>query len=314
MHSADQLDLKTGPNKSARMLDGSAAFDTIARIFPGTITMIYVRLAGGLGNQLFQLSAAMQLSLKSGLPIAPLAGALGRYEKSRTPDSLRLLESPKLLGDVGFRPSRFTDWLASRARIGRWPVACSINDNNFWRKATGTLGAPRVLFVDGYFQTGWNDARVQASVRQFHLKSTEACVLSDPATCVIHIRGGDFLTLTTHQVVDHRFYARAVNHAKMMGFKRFTILTDDPKYAASIEAKIRAEHTDIETRLLQPSPDPLTDFRIMLRANARIIGNSTFSWWAAALDPKRAPTWAPDQFVRGVLRDSVLGHERLLTT
>lgn len=275
--------------------------------------MIYVRLAGGLGNQLFQLCAAMLLSHRTGMTVKPLTGALEHYRAKREPDSLRLLQSARLMPDVGKSTTRTAaEWLALGVRIGRWPLPHAINDGNFWRKLQDGRNLPKRVFVDGYFQNRWDDALVREATSELRLTVPRMPDSGAVEPCVIHIRGGDFLTTPAYQVVDHGFYVRAVALAKAEGFRRFSILTDDVPYANGIEAKLLLEHPDIETRLVHPRQDALADFQLLMCASARIIGNSTFGWWASAMDTKRAPTWSPDQFRKGVVRDSVLGHERVL--
>jgi hypothetical protein len=274
--------------------------------------MIYVRLAGGLGNQLFQICAAMLLSHRTGMAVTPLTGALDRYQAKREPDSLRLLHSTRLMPNVGKASLTSIEWLALGARVGRWPIPHAINDDNFWRKLQGARNLPKRVFVDGYFQNRWDDALMREATSELHCTETSVPVSDTGEQCVIHIRGGDFLTTPSYQVVDQWFYVRAVTLAKAEGFRRFLILTDDVSYAKEIEAKLLIEHPDIDSQVVHPQQDALADFQLLMRASARIIGNSTFGWWASAMDVKRAPTWSPDQFRKGVMRDSVLSHERVL--
>jgi hypothetical protein len=56
----------------------------------------------------------------------------------------------------------------------------------------------------------------------------------------------------------------------------------------------------------------LGDFALLRRAPARILGNSTFSWWAAALDGHHSLTLSPNQWTRGVPRRLFLPWEAVV--
>lgn len=272
--------------------------------------MIYLRLSGGLGNQLFQFAAVALLSQIRKSEVTVLTDALHDYESPREPDSLKLLND-----NTWFRVAKPEErdvhcWLTSRARAGRLFPFLGVNDRNFWTNVTAAIG--RVpLYVDGYFQRGWTQETFSRATSAMKIQqiSTHAINRLKVGEVAIHIRGRDFLKLPRYQVVSAPFYIEAVRQAMSQGFTRFAVLTDDPPYATDLCEDIQNKCVDFSFRMLGQEENSTTDFFTLRGAAGRIIGNSTFAWWAAALDKKSAPTWAPTKFTIDRQRDFYLANE-----
>lgn len=274
--------------------------------------MIYLRLAGGIGNQLYQLAAAAILSrVRGDLNAAiPLVNGLLQYEEPREPDSLRLLQpngwmlSPKTSVRLPWRA------LSLNLRAGRWVPFLGVSDRNFWR--IYDYGGGHNIILDGYFQHGWTPetfgrALKLMPVRQIDKRSAARLMTGEVA---VHVRGGDFLGLPRFQVASLPFYVEAVKQCMTQGFTRFAVITDDPIHATSICNEIKLQCPQAEFRMLERAPDALQDFDTIRSAPARIIGNSTFAWWATALGSSNAPTWSPSMFTTDDPRDFFLPNER----
>lgn len=269
----------------------------------------YLRLAGGLGNQLYQVAALALLAERTGFKPVVVVDGLQRYAAVRQPEVFRLL-APEWSGAVCQRSAASS--MIDRARIGRWLPGVGVSDRNFWSTVGRSLGHWPIV-MDGYFQVGWDLKQFQRAV---DLMAPRGLELSDMAPaedeCVIHIRGGDFLKVPLHQVVDHVYYSRAVQRAVSAGWRRFVVVTDDPAHATSMMQRVRDALGHVAWRMAAPSADALLDFEVLRRAPARIIGNSTFSWWATALDGQRGRTWAPVKFTRERDRDFFLPWEEMI--
>lgn len=272
--------------------------------------MIYLRLAGGLGNQLFQLAAAMHVSECTGQGIVPLTNALSRYAQKRAPDSLRLFASEKLLVPPPTLANKALSWSVSTGRVGRWLPVFGISDKSLQPANCARLSGS-LFAMDGYFQRGWSLPAFEGAMRRFQVAAIPLAAQNrlTEDECAIHIRGGDFLSHKLHQVVDVDYYVTAIRSAHTMGWSKFAVLTDDLVHARTIVETIQHRLPGIEIRSVPPSSDALTDLGILRSAPARIIGNSTFAWWATALDKDQAPTWSPSKFLRNVERDFFLDWE-----
>ena len=89
--------------------------------------LIFIRLAGGLGNQLFQVAAA-QLLAHQNSKIILMNGALRRYKSPRSFDLDKLLNLSNLNMEID-DGSNLLGIFSERLRIGRLPLI-GVNDGN----------------------------------------------------------------------------------------------------------------------------------------------------------------------------------------
>lgn len=274
--------------------------------------MIRLRLSGGLGNQLFQLAAAALLAKNQQTNVTVFANGTQKYKVVRDPDSLDLLARNEwLVSDT--KHHFFSRWASVEARVGRLIPFIGINDKNYWY-AQNNKSQLKTMFLDGYFQRGWDLGTFDKAVGLLAVKpaSAVAGLRTAHSEAVIHIRGGDFLALPQYKVVDADYYLQSVLKAKERGLNQFAVMTDDYEYAGSICEYIRKIVPTIAIRMMKPGVNTLEDFDTLRSASARIIGNSTFAWWASALCLNSAPTWSPKRFTTDHQRDFFLRHERTL--
>jgi hypothetical protein len=275
--------------------------------------MIYLRLAGGLGNQLYQLAAASLLSQVTCAPVIPLLEGLNRYDEPRAPDSLKLLQPSAWLRSPTERVPAHWSYISLKVRAGRWLPRIGVSDRNFWQTFVSGGGMSHIL--DGYFQHRWtHDTFAQATnamqVLPIAASAADRLMFDEVA---VHIRGGDFLRLPRFQVVHAPFYIEAVRQSIALGFTRFAVITDDPKYAAEVCNAIQCQCPSANLRVLAQGTSALEDFDTLRSAPGRIIGNSTFAWWATVFGIPTAPTWSPTKFATDDPRDFFLPNERQIT-
>jgi hypothetical protein len=270
-----------------------------------------------LGNQLFQFAAAIAFRDALGGNLYLGIQGLNHYKVKRTFDLGRLVDIPdwcrtssQLRAYAGI-----VDGLMGM-RIGRFLPFVGVNDRNFRKMLTKSAQSRhmRSLWLDGYFQRGWDWHSFEASLASINsnLRVDLAPPISNDFDCVIHIRGSDFLTSAAHHLIDLSYYIRAIQvlHSKFQVIKSVLVITDDRKYAVAILEGLTVAFPSIQFEFLpDSSSDWFLDFTLLRSARLRIIGNSTFSWWASAIDSGRALTVTPSQWMADVPRDLFLPWE-----
>lgn len=247
--------------------------------------MIVIEPLGGLGNQLFTY-------------------AIGLENATRLNTELRV--DPRNFENYdwhNYELESFSNSIAGEAP----PQSRSVLARSFGRQASslasvvaeekGTLFDPNFLEVPdgtrlrGYFQS-WKYFQSVADLIQdqlwaprrpstwFGLRITE---LKDKSPWIgVHVRLGNYQTVTQMGVVAKDYYRRALNLLKDLGHNhKILVFTDSPELIA--ELGLFEDGFDYEIFVSDRAGSPLETMLLMSLADHLVIGNSTFSWWAAWL-------------------------------
>ena len=290
-----------------------------------------VLLTGGLGNQLFQLAAALFLSEGNNEKIL-LDSSYGspRRNKEELPEltSFIIPDQVRYQSDLKYR--FFAGKLINLSirvsttdkknfllpmviqvifnilgylryhKLGRIFISSGVGFDDRLSKS-----ANKHFFV-GYFQCfNWAENNnvfdqlmkiemVSPGPQLLELKSLSIQELP----LIIHMRFGDYLNAPSFGVLDKSYYSNSIE--KMMGkqaIRKIWLFSDDVDLAVrQIPEAYRA--------LLRVIPEvdnsTTATFEAMRLGSAYIIANSTFSWWAAYLRHERlSPVIAPKPWFRG---------------
>jgi hypothetical protein len=281
---------------------------------------VIVRLAGGLGNQLFQIAAAQHFRARGRDRIELSTASLAKYTTVRSFDAPLVLNLPDWIRVID-RSSRRDRLLAPivESRVGRWSPWRGVSDRNFAERIVrddAAMTGP--LWLDGYFQNEWTRDTFEPVRREMlsWLRSAVRDSRGGPADCVVHIRGGDFLKSKRHQVLTQAFYESAMcaMRQRIGASMRWACMTDDPDHAAGIIEHLCNAGFRLGFEGYTGSGDLVNDFGVLRCAPNRIVGNSTFAWWASALDDRTSFTLSPSRWsVRGG-RPPLLDGETCLET
>lgn len=246
-------------------------------------------MAGGLGNQLFQLAHAITLSIENQAHIRLLAPVRGRAFN---------LEWLGLEKGQTYRFTHFNGGLQTELLS----CACTIVD--LYREPS-FISEPKKKWskntqVHGYFQSEIFFSNESMLVRDY-FKSKLILRTNFQSQNVrqitLHARFGDMArnrkARRFHGVIDDNYVLNAlINLGYASEDYAFQIVTDD-KSCLNTEIPLSS---NLATRLVS-STSALEDFRILVESDSLVISNSTFSWWGAYLS--RARVVAPKAWFAG---------------
>jgi len=261
--------------------------------------MLFSRMVGGLGNQLFQLAACLKYRNNNEKVIISFLGNIHKPKRNSCLSSI--FEKPNWLY---FDNSSDLDCLAkfvakqsAALRFGSYLPLISINDRNFLSKSSRRY-VKNIRFLDGYFNQKWtfnslNNAFGSLDLKTILLNKENIQICNNDV--VIHIRGGDFLNISHLNICQLQYYLEAISYLNDKGHNSFKVISEDQRYANEIIQKIKSKHTNIKISLI-PSNTIQKDFNIIRSSKLAILSNSTFSWWASFFSKSKKEFIVPSNF------------------
>jgi Glycosyl transferase family 11 len=228
--------------------------------------MIAVELRGRLGNQLFQYAFAMAASSRLGTDFAfyvPNAAAPDGEELSRyfTLAGRKLA----LIDDPGY-PRRWID------------------NQDYDRPEDVLEGLTDRTSYGGYFQSPRFFADVEREVRRaFEIRpdldrafrDRFANLLAEPYVCCQVRRAADYRTLLGGSQLPLEYYRQGLAMVSPPPGTLIVFVADELEEVSGALSSIPGARFE--------SNEPIVDFQLILHAQAAVISNSTFAWWAAWL-------------------------------
>ena len=261
--------------------------------------MLFSRIVGGLGNQLFQTAACLKYRKQKEKVIISFLGDIHVPKRVNClnyiferPNWLYFDNSPYLN-----LPTQFIAKTSASLRFGSYLPLISINDRNF-SSINYRSSAKSVLFLDGYFNQKWSYLTLKKAFSQLKLRQIELDKVS-LQTCkkdvVIHVRGGDFLTIPNLNICDLEYYKKSISYAISKGYYSFKLITEDQIYGKEILKEIKKSFINLNIKMLT-SDSIKNDFNLIRSSKLAILSNSTFSWWASFLSTSKKEFIVPKNF------------------
>ncbi|SHI43784.1 Glycosyl transferase family 11 [Shimia gijangensis] len=275
--------------------------------------MIFARLFGGLGNQMFQYAAGQALATRLG---TKLALDFRSIENNGTRPLTEVFDL-----DITPAPSLPPAKHDGILRYGLWRVFGS--DPRFQREKdlgynSGFAQWTDNSYLHGYWQSEQYFAEIADHLRQVFqptpAPSPENAAIADhinlTTSVSLHVRRGDYLAVGAHGVCSEDYYNAAIEHiaARQIGRPTIFVFSDDPQWA----------HDNLPLRFEKVVVDingPKTDFedlRLMSLCQHNIIANSSFSWWGAWLNnnPEKIVAAPTDWFAaKGMQNPDILPND-----
>lgn len=273
--------------------------------------MISVVLKGGIGNQLFQLFAAKALSIQNNQELLAIF-ALGKKGAFHHGESVNMLQF-EFDFDFEFREpgNDLRKRVETRLSKGFPNLYSRINEvlYNYSPDATGfddkLMNLRGNKLIDGYFQTfkyfnqilrinpDFACVRPRGSTDSFKRLSH---LMVEVNPLVLHLRRGDYVGNRNTGLLSQKYYSDSIE-ALGIGDRPVWIFSDNVALAKKELMFLQSK----KNKWISPDElqRPSENLCLMSQSNDIVIGNSTFSYWAASLNNRKnvaAPTkWFQSQ-------------------
>ena len=276
--------------------------------------MLFSRMVGGLGNQLFQTAAFLKYRRENEKVIVSFLGDIHIPKRENCLNYI--FEMPKwIYFNKSSKLSLFTKLIASisaRLRFGSFFPFISINDRNFYLRKSN-FKKNKILFLDGYFNQNWKYESLyelfsQLKLKKIILSKKNLKICND--SVIIHIRGGDFLNIENLNICKSEYYKKSIKYFLAKGFKNFTVISEDQRYGKEIINEMKSIFDNLKISLLK-SNSIKNDFNIIRSSKLAILSNSTFSWWASFLSNSKIEFLVPSNF-SSIEKRIILPNEKII--
>jgi Glycosyl transferase family 11 len=261
------------------------------------MAMIVAKLAGRLGNQMFQYATARSLAARIGTDVkldtswieSKRVGQPIRYE-------LGAFELDVQVGNV-FEFARLSadDRLIralQRVRPLRPPVLKVIRERPGGEFVPQVLTARDNVYLDGFWQSAeYFEDHDWLIRRDFTFRSaltpsgaTFARDIARSTSVSVHVRRGDYVNSSFMYSLDSGMYERAIEIVtSQVGDVRIFVFSDEPDWC---EVNLRFDYPTVVVRHEDDDDHSLEDLHLMSLCDHHVIANSSFSWWGAWLNPR----------------------------
>jgi hypothetical protein len=251
--------------------------------------MTITKLQGGLGNQLFQYALGRHVAYLCGTSLAFDISSFGN-------EGPNVAERTFKLGafTIDARVASWTETLPYTSRILRKLFHTKKTVEKSFHFDPGILQSPANTYLEGYWQSWKYVEPIQDIVRkEVVLKEPLGAYYAELAqqaknveSVAIHIRRQDYITdartSAYHGVLLPSYYQDAVEALKAKGVQNptYIIFSDDIPWCR--------KHVQLGGIMVFCDPPTAIDTQelmVMSACKHFIIANSSFSWWAAWLNP-----------------------------
>lgn len=285
-----------------------------------------INLTGGLGNQLFQIAAALALSGAKEVFIDKSIG-MPRGDESGESDVEKFFISSRLSYGEKLKTSRlFRRFIHLSLRLG---ISSSRNKKKFGAvivnlassfiislhlRAMRNIVTPTDIgfaemelksrpYLVGYFQSyKWFD-HIAKDIKELRLKNISSALeeyiylAEEERPVLVHVRLGDYKSIETFGIPTKQYYEVAIAKIRsQIQNENFWLFSNEPDDALELlPEEIRGALRIIPNDKFNPAET----LELMRHCRGYVIANSTFSWWGAYLSyTPNAPVVAPKPWFR----------------
>ena len=255
--------------------------------------MIIAKLMGGLGNQMFQYALGRALSVKFNVPLKLDHSFL----EMKTDAHIKRFYELNVFNIVAGRATeQEIQAFAGDGMLKK--ITRSLSGKKYVREKSydfdpEVLNAGPNVYLDGFWQSYKYFEPVRDTIsKDFSFKAapsgrneTVAGKISSSVSAGMHVRRTDYVTNTNanafHGTCSPEYYNRAASIIiQKYPSVQFYIFSDDPAWAReNLKFAAPVEYVDYN------GDKGFEDLRLLSMCDHQVIANSTFSWWAAWLNP-----------------------------
>lgn len=262
---------------------------------------VSIDLNGGLGNQLFQWAAGLEIAFQKNAKLV-LDTTMLTDRNFELP--LDLINN--IWNNTEIRNSRiinrFEIHQRHRLRELQKKFKAGIEENIKEKSYSfqGVKFESNRINLEGYFQS-WKYfpeslPEIKSGLRKFDSKNPifeeYLKVFSLEEWVTVHIRRGDYLKYPkTYEILGEEYYERALSLVKSeLQDIKIAVFTDSPEFVRSL---VKQSDLIIDNKILMT---PFENLFLMSKGSALIGANSTFSWWAGLLADESSKIIFPEKW------------------
>lgn len=262
--------------------------------------MIITNIIGGIGNQMFQYASGRALSLARQVPHSLDITDFVDYKLHQGFELQRVFDCPVRIASgaevralLGWQASLLVRRMLARPALSMFRRQVNVFEPhfNYW---PGINEVPANSYLIGYWQTEKYFREVAQTIRaDFTFKSPLSPRNAELVGQIrgtnavsLHVRRGDYVknpkTMAAHGVCSLDYYRLAIQYvAARVDRPVFFIFSDDLDWVRkNLKINFSCKYVDHNQ-----GAESYNDMRLMSLCRHHIIANSSFSWWAAWLNP-----------------------------
>jgi hypothetical protein len=251
------------------------------------VPFLYVRLHGGLGNQLFQCASAHGIAKMTGrLPVLVFTESTAHYQHNREireyVDSVFKGMCCILYEHVCHIP--FVYWSETDPKT--LPDACFTHNADLVNRICA-IDDP--VLMDGYFQNEnyFRDVKPMLLGHFYDPQVAAKIVAKYPRVAesyFIHVRRGDYVGNQLYNIDYDAYLEKALRHVLKGAIEdvHFYVVSNDVSYCNTHPLLVSNKNINVQFTILEEAITPLETLHFM--ASCRLGGicaNSSFSWWGS---------------------------------
>lgn len=260
------------------------------------MSMIIVKLIGGLGNQMFQYAVGRALADMNGCQLKLDISGFAEYPLRRYElDVLQIRADVATAKEIAhFRGKKPPHPFIDRVKKAiRWPQPGIFMERTFTFDPE-VLNFKPPTYLEGFWQSEKyfmhiadalrRDFTLSMALNEENLSIQQQMIAHESIS--LHVRRGDYVTnahtAQYHGVCSLEYYREAVKYiAGRVREPHFFAFSDDPEWVGQ---NLKIDHPMILVSANGPNKGAW-DMALMKSCRHHILANSSFSWWGAWLNP-----------------------------